>query len=144
MTRTADQQEQAQRLVRLVETIRIHLGVHDVAVPVILTVNPGMSTDVTGQLSATDLPHTATALLGWADTLTGVTAEIWRPHTSDSTHLVILGATSSGVRVRIYGVVAADTMPTILQPGDHRAVLVTDLADWAGSTRTSSDGGVAA
>jgi hypothetical protein len=142
MSRTPQQHDQTARLMSLLDAIRIHLGAHDVAAPDILTIDPdSMFADVTGQLPAAGLPGTDAGLLGWADTLTSVTGQMWHTRSDDWVHLLILGATSEGVQVRIYGAVPAEALlPVTLEPGEQRAVPVTQLRTWAASGRVAQGG----
>jgi hypothetical protein len=142
MKRTPEQREHARRLVRLLETVRICVGVHDVTVPVIISVSPGgLVADVIGQLPAGDLAGTAAALVEWANTLTGVTGEMWRPAAGDSVHLSVIGATGSGVRIRIYGAVPADPiLSASVEPGGQRVLSLAQFADWANLPNVTGGG----
>lgn len=142
MKRTPEQREQARQLVRLLETVRICVGVNEVTVPVSICVSPGgLIADVTGQLPAGDLFGTAAALVEWANILTGVTGEMWRPAAGDSVHLSVVGATGSGVRIRIYGAVSADPiLSASIEPGGQGALSLAQLADWANLAQVTSGG----
>jgi hypothetical protein len=80
-------------------------------------------------------------LVEWANTLTGVTGEMWRPAVGDSVHLSVIGATGSGVRVRIYGAVSADPILSVsVEPGGQRALSLAQLADWADLAHVTGGG----
>ena len=55
------------------------------------------------QLACHQLPQIASGLLGWADTLTGVTVEAWRVPNGDSVHLSVLAWLPGGASIQIYG-----------------------------------------
>ena len=58
---------------------------------------------VTVQLPCHEPAEIARALLAWADTLTGVTAEAWRVPNGDSVHLSVTGGLPGGMTIRVYG-----------------------------------------
>jgi FtsP/CotA-like multicopper oxidase with cupredoxin domain len=84
--------------------INTHLG--DFELPPIASVHvtPGMpGPEVTVQLSCHEPSDLAPGLLAWADTLTQVTAEVWRVPRGDSVHLSVTGALPNGTSAQIYG-----------------------------------------
>jgi hypothetical protein len=58
---------------------------------------------VTVQLCWREPSTIALGLLAWVDTLTEVSAEIWRIPRSDSVHLSVTGLLPGGATVQIYG-----------------------------------------
>jgi hypothetical protein len=88
---------------------------------------------VTVQLCCRVHPDLAAALLAWADTLTGVTAEAWRPPSGDSVHLSITGRLTDGSPVTVYGGLSrtVQVFGPYLEPGDRRALPLTVLREWA-------------
>jgi hypothetical protein len=93
--------------VELLDSLRAHLA--DFEIPELYSVNVTKSfsgPSVTAQLACHTPPQIAAALLDWADTLTGVTAEAWRVPSGDCVHLSVIGQLPAGVSVRIYGGVA--------------------------------------
>jgi hypothetical protein len=90
--------------VALLDSIRAHLAVCEV--PDLYSVNVTRSfsgPSVTGQLVCHTPPQIASALLAWADTLTGVTVEAWRVPCGDCVHLSVIGRLPGGVSVQVYG-----------------------------------------
>jgi hypothetical protein len=62
---------------------------------------------VTIQLASRQPPAIAGGLLAWADTLTEVSAEVWRVPQGDSVHLSVTGLLPCGAAVLVYGGLAA-------------------------------------
>jgi len=58
---------------------------------------------VTVQLTGHEQSEIASALLAWADTLTGITAEAWRVPRGDSVHLSVIGRLPGGASIQVYG-----------------------------------------
>ena len=90
--------------VALLDSIHTHLT--EVELPELYSVNVTRSfsgPNVTAQLACHTLPQIARALLGWADTLTGITVEAWRVPSGDCVHLSVIGRLPGGVSVRVYG-----------------------------------------
>jgi hypothetical protein len=75
----------------------------------------------------------AVALLAWADTLTDVTAQTWRPSHGGAVDLSIIGVLSDGVGVRISGHLpfARGGIGGDLVPGASKAVPLVLLRQWA-------------
>jgi len=90
----------------------------------------------------------AADLLAWADTLTTVTVQAWRPPSGDRVHLSIastLTGPAGAVELDVYG--GTDDNPALfadLAPGDYRTVSLGHLRTWAASTADTPDGGAAA
>ncbi|HEX6404236.1 MAG TPA: hypothetical protein VF003_13915 [Pseudonocardiaceae bacterium] len=83
-----------------------------------------MSTpQVTVQLPHREPAAVAHGLLAWADTLTQVTAQVWRVPHGDSVHLSITGSMTASASVLVYG-----GLPT------HRGGLGTYLTPGATTT----------
>ncbi len=81
------------------------------------------------------VPEVATEVLAWADTLTTVTVQAWRPPTSHRVHLSManaLGGPAGTVELTVFG--DADHDPVLvgdLAPGEYRAVTLGELRSWA-------------
>jgi len=136
----------AELFVRLLGSVREHLATHPVAsriasVEVTTTYLDGERTTV--QLSGDDLADLATVLLGWADTLTqvtatqvtatNVTATAWRPPDGEWVHLIITGHLPDGVALQVYGGVryTESVFGADLQPGGRQSVALSVLRSWA-------------
>ena len=93
-------------------TLAGHLTDHALPEPVSLNVTTsyGDST-VTAQLRGTTVPGIAGDLIAWADTLSVVTVEAWRPSERDRVHLSIMGTltgSAGAVELKVFGAVADD------------------------------------
>jgi hypothetical protein len=62
---------------------------------------------VTVQLACREPSAVAGGLLAWADTLTEVSAEVWRVPRGDAVHLSVTGLLPCGAAVLVYGGLAA-------------------------------------
>ena len=90
--------------VALLDSIRAHLA--EFELPELYSVNVTRSfsgPNVSAQLACHQPAEIASALLSWADTLTGVTVEAWRVPSGDCVHLSVIGRLPGGVSVRVYG-----------------------------------------
>ncbi len=90
--------------VDLLDSIRAHLAAFEL--PDLCSVHVTRSCsgpNVTAQLAGHTPPQITGALLAWADTLAGVTAEAWRVPSCDTVHLSVIGWLRGGVSVRVYG-----------------------------------------
>ena len=90
--------------VALLDSLRAHLA--EFELPELCSVHVtryASEPNVNAQLTGHTPSQVAGALLIWADTLTGVTAEAWRVPGGDSVHLSVLGQLPGGVSVRVYG-----------------------------------------
>jgi hypothetical protein len=87
-------------VVALLDSLRAHLT--EFELPELCSVHvTRYGPNVTAQLaSRRESPEIASALLAWADTLTGVTTEAWLVPGDDSVHLSVLGQLPRGVWVR--------------------------------------------
>lgn len=85
------------------------------------------------QLGAQVLPDLAVALLAWADTLTGVTAQAWRTPSGDSVHLTVTGRLADGSPVKVYSGLPHEVQVfgPYLEPGDHQTIPLGLLREWA-------------
>ena len=91
-------------VVALLDSLRTHLA--EFELPDLCSVHVTRSfsePSVTAQLACHQPPQIASALLAWADTLTGVTVEAWRVPSGDSVHLSVIGQLPGGISVRVYG-----------------------------------------
>src|SRR3712207_6773896 len=120
----------------LLDAIRAHLDAFDVAEPwsvYLTTYSAGPSVDM--QLSLREPSQIAQELLAWADTLTEVTAEAWRPAGGDMVHLAVIGQLSEGIVVRVFGLVPLTSrgLGGNLAAGDNTVVPLVLLRQWASS-----------
>jgi hypothetical protein len=123
-----------------------HLADHALPEPASLTVTTsyGDST-VTAQLRGTTVPGIAGDLIAWADTLSVVTVEAWRPSARDRVHLSILGTLTGSVgavEVKVFGAVDydphwfADLQP---DPCEGTSLVLGELRTWAANPSTTTD-----
>jgi hypothetical protein len=123
-----------------------HLADHALTEPASLSVTTsyGHST-VTAQLRGTTLPGVAGDLLAWADTLSLVTVEAWRPPERDRVHLSLLGTltgSTGAVDLKVYGVVDFDFVRFAdLQPDKCQGVSLSlgQLRTWGATPSTTTD-----
>jgi hypothetical protein len=90
--------------VDLLDAIRAHLA--EFELPAISSMHVAASIptpQVAVQLADHQPPHIARALLAWADTLVGVTAEMWRVPQGDCVHLSVTGLLTGGACIQVYG-----------------------------------------
>lgn len=121
-----------------------HLADHTLPEPVSLSVTTsyGDST-VTAQLRSTTLPGIAADLLTWADTLSGVTVDAWRPPERDRVHLSLrstLTDSTGTVELKVFGGVDYDPAPFAdLQPDPCQGVSLSlgQLHTWATNPSTT-------
>ena len=85
------------------------------------------------QLNAQVLPDLPVALLAWADTLTGVTAQAWRAPAGDSVHLTLTGRLADGSPVTVYSGLPHEVQVfgPYLEPGDQQNIPLGLLREWA-------------
>lgn len=122
-----------------------HLADHALSEPVSVSVTTsyGDST-VTAQLRSTTLPGLAGDLLAWADTLSVVTVEAWRPPERDRVHLSLLSALTGpmgAVELKVFGGVDYDPLRFAdLQPHPCQGMPLSigQLRTWAASTLTDT------
>jgi len=113
-----------------------HLTEHGLPEPVSLEViSTAHRSRLTAQVHFLNLPTIAAELLAWADTLTTVMVQAWRPPSGDRVHLSIASALigpAGTVELTIFG--GADHDPALvgdLTPGEHRRVTLGELRTWA-------------
>ncbi|UVS76332.1 hypothetical protein [Actinokineospora sp. UTMC 2448] len=120
-------------LVDVLDSVREHLTVFGgLAVPLQVSLSPkSVGTVVSLQLSGRgELASLSALLLGWADTLTDVTARAWYAN-PDSLHLYVFGRLTDGLMIQVWGgadlppgvrpVQGCDTWRTEIDPGLLRA-----------------------
>lgn len=115
-----------------------HLADHDLPEPVALSVTTsyGEST-VTAQLRGDVLADVASDLLSWADTLSVVTVEAWRPPERDRVHLSIRGiltGSTDAVELKVFGCVdyeAAHFPDLQPDPCQGMSLSLEQLRTWA-------------
>lgn len=120
----------------LLAAVAEHLAVFaDLPMPVLVSTYAGWCAEhaVTFQLDCeTNVAEQARSLLAWADTLTGVTASVYRYERADGDrmHLYIYGQLTDGTKVAVYG--AADYLATVgLASGTRRPLDLAQLQVWA-------------
>jgi hypothetical protein len=122
--------------VQAAHLLAVHLAHHALPEPVSLEViNKTHRSRLTAQVHSLTMPEVATELLAWADTLTTVTVQAWRPPSGDRVHLsmvsTLCGPTGT-VELTVFG--GTDHDPAVvgeLAPGEHRAVTLDELRTWA-------------
>ncbi|MGH7749840.1 MAG: hypothetical protein ACREQ5_34500 [Candidatus Dormibacteria bacterium] len=122
-----------------------HLADHALPEPASLTVTTSYGhLTVTAQLRGITFPGVAADLIAWADTLSVVTVEAWRPSERDRVHLSILGTltgSTSAVELKAYGSVDFDPVRFAdLQPHKCQGVSVAleQLRNWAATDSTTT------
>jgi hypothetical protein len=93
----------------LLTAIGAHLAEFELPAIASVHVAAAMSSapQVTVQLACRQPSAIAAGLLAWADTLTGVSAEVWRVPQGNAVHLSITGLLPGGAAVLVYGGLAA-------------------------------------
>ncbi|MGH3780994.1 MAG: hypothetical protein ACRDRO_10310 [Pseudonocardiaceae bacterium] len=129
----------AATFVQAARLLATHLTEHGLPQPVSLEViSTAHRSRLTAQVHFVNVPRIAAELLVWADTLTMVTVQAWRPPSGDRVHLSIASALRgpAGImELTIFG--GADHDPALLgdlAPGEHRTVTLSDLRTWAADT----------
>ena len=123
-------------IVQAAHLLTSHLADHALPEPACLEViSRTHHSRLTVQVRSMTVPEVASEVLAWADTLTTVTVQAWRPPTGDRVHLSMastLNGAAGTVELIIFG--AADHDPVIvgdLAPGEYRAVTLGELHTWA-------------
>ncbi|MGH3778332.1 MAG: hypothetical protein ACRDRR_21755 [Pseudonocardiaceae bacterium] len=122
-----------------------HLADHALPEPVSLSVTTsyGDST-ATAQLRGDTVPGIAGDLIDWADTLSVVTADAWRPSERDRVHLSIRGTLTGPagtVALKVFGAVDYDPLRFAdLQPDPRQGVALGlgQLRTWAADPSTTT------
>ncbi|MGH3869627.1 MAG: hypothetical protein ACRDQ4_26695 [Pseudonocardiaceae bacterium] len=124
-------------VINLLNALRTHLSVFEIPVPCSAHLTT-YSTDseepqVSMQLARHQLPEITRGLLGWADTLTEVTAEAWRVPSGDSVHLSVIGRLPEGVLIRVYSGVpfTQNGISCDLAPDTSTTLPLAVLREWA-------------
>jgi hypothetical protein len=122
--------------VQAVHLLATHLTDHALPEPVCLEViSTAHQSRLTVQVHSMTVPEVATEVLAWADTLTTVTVQTWRPPTGARVHLSMastLSGPAATVELTIFGGTEHD--PALigdLAPGEYRAVTLGELHTWA-------------
>jgi hypothetical protein len=122
-------------MVRLLNAIGGHLTKFGLSAEMasVRVASDGLDGDhVTVHLRHVQLADLATALLEWADTLTRITATVWRPPHGETVHLTVTGQLFDATPVEAYGGVDyTDAMFGDLQPGGRQGVALSVLRAWA-------------
>jgi hypothetical protein len=123
-----------------------HLADHALPDPVSLSVTTSYrDSTVTAQLRGDTVPGIAGDLIAWADTLSVVTVEAWRPSDRDRVHLSIRGTLTGPagvVELRVFGAVDYDPFWFAdLQPDQCKGVSLAlgQLRTWAANPWTTTD-----
>jgi hypothetical protein len=91
-------------MIELLKATCAHLREFTLPAPWSVTINTHSSqAPVEIHLHHRDCPELAFALVTWAHTPTGVTAQAWRVPDGASVHLSIIGQLRSGAWLRVYG-----------------------------------------
>ncbi|MGA6163907.1 hypothetical protein [Amycolatopsis magusensis] len=91
-----------------------------------VTVDVG-SRPVTVQLWEAGLAQSCAALVAWADSLTEVSASLWRTPAGDSVHLDVTGRVPTGLPIRVYDAVPYDPVSFPDLPTNTRQDLAVSL-----------------
>jgi hypothetical protein len=125
--------------VQAAHLLATHLADHALPEPFSLEViSRARQASLTVQVQSMAVPGIASEVLGWADTLTTVTVQAWRPPTGDRVHLS-MASTLSGpagtVELTVFS--GADHDPVLigdLAPGEYRGVTLGELRTWAAAS----------
>jgi hypothetical protein len=118
----------------LLDAIRTHLDAFELPPPWSIYLTSYSGGPAAGvNLAVREPSQIAVALLAWADTLTDVTVQTWRPPHGDTMDLSITGVLSDGIVVRISGHLpfARGGIGGDLAPGASKAVPLVLLRQWA-------------
>lgn len=135
--------------VHAAQLLATHLADHELPEPASLQVvtRAGQS-EVRAQVHSLTVPRVAAELLAWADTLTTVTVQAWRPPNGASVHLSIastLTGAAGAVELDVYGGAADDPgLFADLAPGQRWDVPLGHLRTWAASATDTTGGGAVA
>ncbi|MGH3826309.1 MAG: hypothetical protein ACRDQX_03920 [Pseudonocardiaceae bacterium] len=123
-------------VVQAARLLATHLTVHTLPEPALLELfSQTRQTGARVQVCPWTVHGIAAELLTWADTLTTVTVQSWRPPDGDRVHLSMdstLSDPAGTVKLTIFG--GADHDPALvgaLASGEHRAVTLGELRTWA-------------
>jgi hypothetical protein len=123
-------------LVQAAHLLATHLTDHTLPKPACLEViSTAHQSRLTVQVHSMTVPQVAAEVLAWADTLTTVTVQTWRPPTGARVHLSMastLRGPAATVKLTIFG--GADHDPALiddLAAGEDRAVTLGELRTWA-------------
>jgi hypothetical protein len=126
-------------LVQAAHLLTSHLADHALPEPASLEViSRAHHSRLTVQVRSMTVPEIASEVLGWADTLTTVTVQAWRPPAGDRVHLSMTGTLSGPagtVELAVFG--GADHDPVLvgdLAPGEYRAVALGELRAWTAAS----------
>jgi hypothetical protein len=125
-------------MVACLSTLQAHLAAYpDLAAPCNASIDlDHPRADVTIQLSGGRQLDTVTGgLRSWAESLTDVTAETWRPSADAAVHLSVSGR-AGGVSVRVFDAVIFDELVFPgLEPDQRRPIQVEQLCTWSTGRR---------
>jgi hypothetical protein len=136
--------------VQAAELVAAHLARHELPEPVSLTVMTlAGHSQVTTQVHSGTVARVAGDLLAWADTVTTVVVQAWRPpYGGSSVHLAIastLTGPANAVKLDVYGGADDDlALFADLAPGDRWTVSLEHLRTWAAPATGTPDGGAEA
>ena len=124
-------------LVHAAERLAAHLATHELPQPASLAVLSGRAgqTELTTQLPSSTMAEIAADLLAWAETLTTVTIEAWRPPNNERVHLTITSTLTGPIDpVELEVFASAEYDPALLPdlgPGETRTLSLGILRTWA-------------
>ncbi|MGH3766395.1 MAG: hypothetical protein ACRDTX_14805 [Pseudonocardiaceae bacterium] len=129
----------AATFVQAAHLLATHLTEHGLPEPASLEViSTAHRSRLTAQVHFLNVPRIAAELLTWADTLTTVTVQAWRPPSGDRVHLSIVSALigpAGSMELTIFG--GAEHDPAMLGDlalGERRTVTLGELRTWAADT----------
>ncbi|MDQ2881950.1 MAG: hypothetical protein M3Y48_12185 [Actinomycetota bacterium] len=125
--------------VQAAHLLATHLTEHGLPEPVSLEViSTAHRSRLTVQVQFLTVRSIAAELLAWADTLTTVMVQAWRPPSGDRVHLSIASALigpAGAVELTIFGGTGHDpALVGDMAPGGHRWVTLGELRTWAADT----------
>ncbi|MEV4310785.1 hypothetical protein [Actinocrispum sp. NPDC049592] len=118
--------------IELLAVILEHLTTFDLPEPwsVKVSAYAGERDRILVQLRGSALPHAASTLLAWSDTLTDVSTEVWRVPGGYSVHLSVEGRMADGTTVAVFDGVEPHTRFG-LEPDERRPVSLACLREWS-------------
>jgi hypothetical protein len=131
--------------VQAAHLLATHLSDHALPAPAYLEViSETHRSRLIAQVSSLSVPRIAAELLAWADTLTTVTLQAWRPPSSNTVHLSMastLSTPAGSVELTVYGGAHHNqALLGDLTPGECRAVTLSELRTLATTSGTDREG----
>jgi hypothetical protein len=124
------------------DLLATHLTDHDLPEPVSLTLTTrSEQSRISTQLRCTTVPKVAADLLTWADTLSTITVQAWRPPEGERVHLSItstLTGPTGTIELDVFASAKDDpALFSDLNPDQRRSVSLKELRSWAGPTTSN-------